>query len=188
MGDHNAACSCGQLHLTAHGDPARISMCHCLACQRRSGSAFAMQARFPASRVRVVGRFTEYTRLDFARWTFLRAGVRIGSGGWSGSSDAAARPTCRSTGQASHHRTSAFASHADQSRTQAPAARYSTSRYERNEVGDQQPALSPLQPAQPNVRLRRRLLVHSDGSRSRRQVVVSRSCLRPPPQGAVALA
>jgi hypothetical protein len=57
-----AACSCGQLRLTAEGEPIRISMCHCLACQRRTGSAFSMQARFPAERVNVVGRFSEYTR------------------------------------------------------------------------------------------------------------------------------
>ncbi len=43
-----AACSCGQLRATVEGDPVRISMCHCLACQRRTGSAFSMQARYPA--------------------------------------------------------------------------------------------------------------------------------------------
>jgi hypothetical protein len=32
-----AACSCGQLHLTIEGQPSRISMCHCLECQRRTG-------------------------------------------------------------------------------------------------------------------------------------------------------
>jgi hypothetical protein len=37
-------------------------MCHCLACQRRTGSAFGMQARFPRERVRVEGRCTEYVR------------------------------------------------------------------------------------------------------------------------------
>jgi hypothetical protein len=57
-----AACSCGQLRLTAEGDPVRISMCHCLACQRRTGSAFGLQARFPADRVRVVGRHSDYVR------------------------------------------------------------------------------------------------------------------------------
>jgi hypothetical protein len=62
MATHDAACSCGQLHLTAQGEPVRISMCHCLACQRRTGSAFAMQARFPAREVQVFGQFTEYTR------------------------------------------------------------------------------------------------------------------------------
>ena len=37
-------------------------MCHCLACQRRTGSAFGIQARFPAERVHVAGRFAEYVR------------------------------------------------------------------------------------------------------------------------------
>jgi hypothetical protein len=64
MATRDAACSCGQLHLTVQGDPVRISMCHCLACQRRTGSAFAMQARFPASHVHVFGHFTEYTRMS----------------------------------------------------------------------------------------------------------------------------
>ena len=61
-GRHAAACSCGQLTLEAWGDPVRISLCHCLACQRRTGSAFGAQARFPADRVRISGRATEYVR------------------------------------------------------------------------------------------------------------------------------
>jgi hypothetical protein len=63
MATRGAACSCGQLELEAAGDPVRISICHCLACQRRTGSAFAVQARFPSDRVRVIGRFSEYVRL-----------------------------------------------------------------------------------------------------------------------------
>jgi len=59
-----AGCSCGQLHLEADGDPVRISMCHCLACQRRTGSAFGMQARFPNERVRIEGRSKEYVRVN----------------------------------------------------------------------------------------------------------------------------
>ena len=39
-------------------------MCHCLACQRRTGSAFGMQARFPRNRVRIEGRSTEYVRIS----------------------------------------------------------------------------------------------------------------------------
>ena len=62
MQTREAACSCGQLRLTAEGDPVRISMCHCLACQRRTGSAFGIQARFPAERVSVVGRHVDYVR------------------------------------------------------------------------------------------------------------------------------
>jgi hypothetical protein len=59
-----ASCSCGQLTLTAEGDPIRISMCHCLACQRRTGSAFGIQARFTADRVRIAGRYAEYVRVS----------------------------------------------------------------------------------------------------------------------------
>ena len=63
MASREAACSCGQLRLEADGDPIRISVCHCLACQRRTGSAFGAQARFPVERVRVTGNHTEYVRL-----------------------------------------------------------------------------------------------------------------------------
>ncbi len=59
-----AACSCEQLHLTVEGEPVRISICHCLACQRRTGSAFGAQARFPAEDVRIEGRYTEYVRIS----------------------------------------------------------------------------------------------------------------------------
>jgi hypothetical protein len=62
MATRNAVCSCGQLRLTAEGDPIRISMCHCLACQRRTGSAFGIQARFNANQVRVTGRYSDYER------------------------------------------------------------------------------------------------------------------------------
>jgi hypothetical protein len=35
-------------------------MCHCLACQRRTGGVFSVQARWPADRVTVEGDATEY--------------------------------------------------------------------------------------------------------------------------------
>jgi hypothetical protein len=57
-----ATCSCGQLRLETDAHPLRISICHCLACQRRTGSAFGVQARFPADRVRIDGASTEYVR------------------------------------------------------------------------------------------------------------------------------
>ncbi len=64
METHEASCNCGQLQLTAEGDPVRVSMCHCYACQRRSGSTFAVQARFPADRVRIEGGHTTYERVS----------------------------------------------------------------------------------------------------------------------------
>jgi hypothetical protein len=51
-----ATCSCEQLKVTCTGEPVRISMCHCLACQRRTGSVFGVQARFPSDNVQIEGR------------------------------------------------------------------------------------------------------------------------------------
>jgi hypothetical protein len=61
---HTAACSCGQLHLEAEGDPVRISVCHCLECQRRTGSAFGAQARFPTELVTITGEHHNYARVS----------------------------------------------------------------------------------------------------------------------------
>ena len=57
-----ASCRCGQLTATCAGDPVRVSVCHCLACQQRSGSAFSAQARFPAYRVTIAGRSNSWVR------------------------------------------------------------------------------------------------------------------------------
>lgn len=57
-----ASCSCGQLSIACAGEPVRISMCHCLACQKRTGSAFAVQARFPRSAVSASGESSLFQR------------------------------------------------------------------------------------------------------------------------------
>ena len=62
--EREASCSCGQLRLVADGDPVRVSICNCLACQRRTGSVFGVQARFDEERVRIEGRFIEYVRVS----------------------------------------------------------------------------------------------------------------------------
>jgi hypothetical protein len=58
-----ASCSCGQLRATATGDPVRISACHCLACKKRTGSAFSVQVRWPAEQVTVEGRSRMFRRI-----------------------------------------------------------------------------------------------------------------------------
>jgi hypothetical protein len=50
-----ASCRCGQLSATVTGDPVRLSVCHCLNCKKRSGSAFAVQARWPSAKVEIAG-------------------------------------------------------------------------------------------------------------------------------------
>jgi hypothetical protein len=44
------------------GDPVRVSICHCLACQRRTGSSYSYQARFPANSVTIRGRSKQFIR------------------------------------------------------------------------------------------------------------------------------
>jgi hypothetical protein len=44
------------------GEPLRVSICHCLACQRRTGSSYGYQARFPAQSVTITGRSTQFAR------------------------------------------------------------------------------------------------------------------------------
>ncbi|MEQ1564661.1 MAG: GFA family protein [Myxococcota bacterium] len=58
-----AACSCGQLAVSCAGAPARVSVCHCLACKRRTGSAFGAQARYEAHQVTVSGESTSWERV-----------------------------------------------------------------------------------------------------------------------------
>lgn len=58
-----ASCSCGQLKVTCAGEPVRVSLCHCLACQQRTGSVFGVVARWPSDHVTIEGRATEYVRV-----------------------------------------------------------------------------------------------------------------------------
>jgi hypothetical protein len=50
--------------VAVEGEPREVTICHCLACQRRTGSAFGMQAGFGADQVTVTGRYTDYTRIS----------------------------------------------------------------------------------------------------------------------------
>lgn len=75
-----ATCRCGQLQAECTGDPGRVSVCHCLECQKRTGSAFALQARWPAAQVEMTGAFSEWSRTgdEYGRATF-RFCARCGS-------------------------------------------------------------------------------------------------------------
>jgi hypothetical protein len=67
-----AECSCGQLSATCSGEPLRVSVCHCLNCQRRSGSAFSFNARFAEASVTIEGRASEFVLIgdEGSRATF----------------------------------------------------------------------------------------------------------------------
>jgi len=59
-----AACSCGELRVSVEGEPVRVSVCHCLACQRRTGSAFGFQARFSGGDASISGESREFVRIS----------------------------------------------------------------------------------------------------------------------------
>jgi hypothetical protein len=59
-----ATCHCGQLKVATTGEPFAVSICNCLACQRRTGSAFGMQAGFRADQVQVNGRYSDFSRIS----------------------------------------------------------------------------------------------------------------------------
>ena len=63
MPQRTASCSCGQLEVSISAEPVRVSVCHCLECQRRTGSVFGVQARFPKHAAQVSGKSNQYVRI-----------------------------------------------------------------------------------------------------------------------------
>lgn len=57
-----AECRCGAVSARCVGEPVRVSVCHCLACKRRTGSAFSAQARFPVEDVTITGEVKTFER------------------------------------------------------------------------------------------------------------------------------
>ena len=61
--ERTASCLCGQLKITMDGDPARVNMCSCTECQRRSGSAFQIAGFFVETQIKAIeGESTVYAR------------------------------------------------------------------------------------------------------------------------------
>lgn len=58
-----ASCRCGALTVRCSGEPVRVSVCHCLPCQARTGSAFGAQARFAAEDVELEGEHRSFVRV-----------------------------------------------------------------------------------------------------------------------------
>ncbi len=58
-----AQCHCGALRVTAAGEPEWVNLCHCKACQRRTGTMIHSGAYFANARVRIEGPRKVYARL-----------------------------------------------------------------------------------------------------------------------------
>lgn len=61
MSSKTASCYCGQLRIEVQGELLGVGVCHCLACQQRTGSVFAALAGFRAPYT-VTGNATEFVR------------------------------------------------------------------------------------------------------------------------------
>lgn len=62
-----ATCQCGQLTVELPGPTVAVVACHCIACQRRTGSPFGVAAYYPHDQIRACGtatRFDRNTELD----------------------------------------------------------------------------------------------------------------------------
>ena len=57
-----AQCQCGQLQVDVPGPSPAVVACHCIACQRRTGSPFGVAAYYPDAQVRVTGRSIRFDR------------------------------------------------------------------------------------------------------------------------------
>ena len=55
-------CPCCALKVIAAGEPERVYLCHCKACQRRTGAAFHFGVTYQRARVRLEGEYNIYER------------------------------------------------------------------------------------------------------------------------------
>lgn len=53
-------CLCGAVRYSATVDAVRSGLCHCLNCQKASGSAFSVNLFVPADRLAVTGALSQY--------------------------------------------------------------------------------------------------------------------------------
>lgn len=58
-----ASCCCGQLKLSYEEEIEKSSICHCYACQKRTGSVFGIQGRLKKDKVTITGKASCYTRI-----------------------------------------------------------------------------------------------------------------------------
>ncbi len=66
MAERLARCACGGLQVSCRGEPARVSMCHCEDCQRRTGSAFSIAAFYSREAVTPQGVSRAWSRPSLA--------------------------------------------------------------------------------------------------------------------------
>ena len=62
MTERTASCACGALKVRCDGEPTKVSLCHCLSCQRRTGSTHSVAVFFRRENVAVEGETRRFRR------------------------------------------------------------------------------------------------------------------------------
>ena len=62
MTARTATCACGQLQVACSGEPLRVAVCHCLDCQKRTGSPFGAAAFFARKDIAATGTWKTFQR------------------------------------------------------------------------------------------------------------------------------
>jgi hypothetical protein len=70
MSASKAQCQCGQLSVEMPGLSPAIVACHCIDCQRRSGSPFGVAVYYPTGTLKISGVSKKYTRVTAAGGEF----------------------------------------------------------------------------------------------------------------------
>jgi len=70
MVQNQGRCICGAVSYTASGEPLRITVCHCLWCQRRTGTAFGTEVVYLTEDVAFDGEMDRYRHIsdESGRW------------------------------------------------------------------------------------------------------------------------
>ena len=65
MPEVTASCLCGEVRVTATGEPYRVGLCHCFDCRKHHGALFFAAAMFPEDAVTVTGEAREWKGRHF---------------------------------------------------------------------------------------------------------------------------
>jgi hypothetical protein len=83
--ERSGGCVCGAVRYVSVGEPERVTLCHCLWCQRRTGTAFGTEVVFKKERVLLSGiEASRYRHVsdESGRWLEIyfcpRCGTNLG--------------------------------------------------------------------------------------------------------------
>jgi hypothetical protein len=87
-----AECHCGQLRAITSGEPESVYVCHCKACQRRTGAIIHNGSRWLKTQVRIEGEHKIYGRIADSGFEITFISAQIAAPASSGKVIATRRP------------------------------------------------------------------------------------------------